>query len=691
MKTKIFTLIALLLVSYGLSAQIDRTKQPKPGPAPKIQLQVPNEFKLPNGMTVLVVENHKLPRVSYNLTIDNVPTLDGDKAGIADILAAMLGNGTTTISKDDFNDEVDFLGANLNFGGSGAFASGLSKYSKRILELMADAAINPLFVQEEFEKEKAKAIEGLKVQEKDVDAVADRVGDALVYGTHHPYGEFITEQTLNNITLDNVRAYYESISNPQNAYLVVIGDINPIEVESQVKTLFGNWKSRAITDNKMPIASPNVQFTQINFVDMPNAVQSNVSVTNNVQLKMGDPDYFAVLIANYILGGGGSAYLYQNLRETHGYTYGSYSSLISDKYVSRFNAYALVRNVVTDSSVVEILNEVNRIKNETVTADDLSKAKALYSGSFVRALEQPQTIARYALNIKINDLPNDFFTTYLEKINAVTAEDVKRVANKYFLTDNARIVIVGKGSDVLENLEKTGIPIKYFDPYANPVEKPVFSKPIPDGVTTQSVLDSYLNAIGGKEQVKTIKTVLASSNVKIEGVPFAPTAEMKAMSPNKESIEMTIEGMGVIMKQKFNGEAGYMEQQGQRKALTEEELVEKKAEHSIIPELYYDLSKVSLVSMTTINGNDVYKIKVTGGKNDSFRYYDAKTGYLMRVESTIEAQGQNMTSTVDYGNYSPVNGVQFPYSQTVMSGPQVINFNITNIKVNEGVSDADFN
>jgi len=192
MRTKIFTLITLLLVSYGLSAQIDRTKQPKPGPAPKIQLQVPSEFKLPNGMTVLVVENHKLPRVSYNLTIDNVPTLDGDKAGIADILAAMLGNGTTNISKDDFNEEVDFLGANLNFSGNGAFASGLSKYSKRILELLADAAINPLFVQEEFEKEKAKLIEGLKVQEKDVDAVADRVGDALVYGTHHPYGEFVT-------------------------------------------------------------------------------------------------------------------------------------------------------------------------------------------------------------------------------------------------------------------------------------------------------------------------------------------------------------------------------------------------------------------------------------------------------------------------------------------------------------------
>jgi hypothetical protein len=162
------------------------------------------------------------------------------------------------------------------------------------------------------------------------------------------------------------------------------------------------------------------------------------------------------------------------------------------------------------------------------------------------------------------------------------------------------------------------------------------------------------------------------------------------MSPNKESMEMSIEGMGVIMKQKFNGETGYTEQQGQRKALTEEELVAKKLEHSIFPELYYDLSKVSLESMTTIDGNDVYKVKVSDDKNDSYRYYDAKTGYLLRVESTIEAQGESMLSTVDFGNYSPVNGIQFPYSQTVISGPQVINFNITNIKVNEGVSDSDF-
>ena len=678
-------------MALGTQAQIDRSQAPKPGPAPKIDLKSPQEFTLKNGMKVLVVENHKLPRVSYNLTIDNKPVLDGNKSGVSSLLAGMMGNGTKSIPKDKFNEEVDFLGASINFGSSGGFATSLTKYSVRILELMADAAMNPLLTEEEFQKEKDKLLENLKSQEKSVDAVAGRVGDALSYGTSHPYGEFTTEETVNNVTYGDVYAYYQKQFNPNNAYLVVVGDVDFKDVKKEIEKYFGAWKKSVVVDTTVPSAQPNAQYSQINFVDMPNAVQSNINLTHNVDLKMNNPDYHSVLIANKILGGGFNSYLNMNLREKHGYTYGARSSIDADKYVGQFSASTAVRNMVTDSSVVNMLQEINRIKTEPVSAEDLKNAKAKYVGDFVLALESPQTIARYALNIKLNDLPNDFYSTYLEKINAVSTDDVTRVANKYFKTENARVVVVGKGSEVIENLEKTGIPIKYYDKFANPVEKPVFSKPLPSGVDASSVIKNYIKAVGGEDNLKKVNTVLTNADVTIEGAPFKPKAVLKAMAPNKISMEMTIEGMGTVMKQKFDGANGYQEQQGMKIPMTEDEISDKQAEKGLFPELYYTDANIALESLTNIDGVDVYKIKVTEGNSVSYRYYNTETSLLVRAEETKETQGQSITTLEDLSDYKEVNGVKYPHTQKITAGPQVIILNVTSVKVNEGVSAEDFN
>jgi len=684
--------IALLMATIGVTAQIDRSKQPKPGPSPTINLKVPGEFELNNGMKVLVVVNRKLPRVSYSLRIDNPPIVEGAKAGVSSLLGSMLGNGTTSIPKDAFNEEIDFLGAQLGFGPQSAFASSLSKYSDRILELMADAAMNPLLTEEEFQKEKEKLIENLKAGEKSVDQVAGRVGTALSYGTHHPRGEFVSEETINNVTLDNVRSFYQKYFNPNKAYLVVVGDVDFMNVEKQVTKHFGKWKKSIDITESVPTPNPNAQYTQINFVDMPNAVQSNISITNNVDLKMKDADYHAVLIANKILGGGFNSYLNMNLREEHGYTYGARSNVGTSRYnASRFTAGAAVRNAVTDSAVVEALKEIKRIKTDDVSPTDLRNAKAKYLGDFVLALERPQTVANYALNIILNDLPEDFYTTYLAKINAVTKEDVKRVANKYFKTENARVIVVGKGSDVLENLEKTGIPIKYFDTYAAPTDKPIFSKPLPAGVTAQSVINDYIKAVGGKDKIEAVNTVLTLADVTIEGAPFKPKAIIKAMAPNKVSMEMTIEGMGTIMKSKFDGATGYKEQQGMKIPMSEKEMNDQKSEKGLFPELYLETSAIDLESLTAIDGIDVYKIKVTKGDDVSYRFYNAANGLLMRTEKTIEAQGQSITSIEDVSDYKEVNGVMFPHINKVTAGPQVIILSSTSVKINEGVTEADFN
>ena len=690
MKIRFYTLMAFLYLSLSLNAQIDRSKQPEPGPAPEITLEKPFEFTLENGLKVLIVENHKLPRVSMNLAFDRSPISEGDKAGVTTILGAMLGNGTTSIPKDDFNEEIDFLGANLSFGFDGGFASCLTKYHERIIELLADATMNSLLEEEEFEKEKDLLLEGLKSQEKSVDAAASNVGSALAYGVSHPYGEFPTNQSINNVTFDLVKTYYSNYFQPSEAYLVIIGDVDVASIKSLVEKHFSAWKRGAYRET-LALTEPksNPEQLEINFIDMPNAVQSNISLTSNVELKMSDEDYHAVLIANKILGGGFNSYLNMNLREEHGYTYGARSSVGADKYITRFKTGASVRNEVTDSAVVQTIIEVKRIQDNPVDEEALANAKAKYVGDFVLALERPSTIARYAINIKTNDLPEDFYAEYLKKINSVTIDDVQRVANKYFNAENARFIVVGKGSDIIENLEKTGIPIKYFDKEANPVEKPEFKKPIPEGVTVKSILKDYINAIGGNEAIDDVKTVLKKVDVSIQGAPFKPSAVIKTMTPNKESMEMSVEGMGTIMKQKFNGKTGYTEQQGNQREMPESEVLKKQNQKGLFAETYLNREDLVLISLISVNGVDAYKVQVDEEKG-SFRYYDAKTALLIRTESSQEAQGQKITQTNDFSDYREVDGVLMPYVSIMSAGPQIITFTASEIKINDGVSKKDF-
>lgn len=680
-----------MLISFSVSAQLDRSIQPVGGPTPKIKLDKPKEFKLKNGIKVLVVENHKLPRVSYSLRIDGTPILEGEKAGVLSILGEMLGNGTTSIEKDVFNEEIDYLGANVSIGFRSSFASSLTKHNDRILELMADAIINPLLTVEEFDKTKEQLIESLKADEKSIDAIGSRVGNALSYGKDHVYGEFITEQTLNKISYEDVIDFHKKYSYPNSAYIVVIGDVNFKEVKKSITEKFSVWKKAKKVENDVPVLTPNVGLTEVNFIDLPSATQSSIGVTNNVELKMNDEDYFTALITNNILGGGGEGYLFKNLREDKGYTYGAYSSLGSSRYgVARFSAGAKVRNMVTDSAVTEIVNEIVRIRTELVDAELLKNAKAKYVGNFIMRLERPQTIANYALNIKLNDLPEDFYETYLEKINAVTAEDVKRVANKYFKIANTRIIVVGKGSDVVENLEKVGFPINYFDKYANAVAKPVFNKAIPEGMTALDVVDNYIKAIGGKDMLLNVNTLVSNMDVTLPGAPFKPMAISKQMMPNKISFEMKANMGGQtmsLMKRNFSGEKGYMEQQGQKMQMSEEEIIEAKNVEGIFDELYYNEDQTELLSINSIDGEDVYKVKVVKNEKTSYRYYAVESGYLMSIEE--EDENKNISST-KYGDYRSVNGIMMPYYMQVNAGGQNLEFNTTEVLVNSELKDSDF-
>jgi len=681
MKKSIILLSGLFLTIMTMQAQNDRP-QPKPGPAPTVNVGKPQRFTLINGLKVMVVENSKLPRVSFNLHIDNAPYAEGAKKGISDLTGEMIGKGTQTISKDAFNEEIDFIGANINFSSDGAFASGLSKYAGRILELMAQGCLNPNFTQEELDKEKAKLIESIKSNEKSVASVATRVENFLAFGKSHPAGEYLTEQSINNVTLTDLNQYYNTYFVPENAYLVVIGDVKFADVKAKIEDAFESWTKASapfLTHND----PKNVQYTQINFVDMPNAVQSAISFVNTITLKMTDKDYFAALLANQIFGGDFNSYLNMNLREKHGWTYGASSSIRGNKYVTKFKASSQVRNAVTDSAVVELLKEVKKIRTEKVTDEVLKNVKASYIGNFVMQIEKPETVARYALATETQKLPADFYENYIKSINAVTVDEVMAAANKYILSDNARIVVVGKGSEIIPALEKTKIPMFFFDKYGNPVEKPVVVRPTPAGVTVKSVVDNYLKVIGGEKAVKAVKTLASKSSATVQGIPME--LNVKATTEGKLKVEMI--GMGMtMMKELVNEKGGYIEQQGQKKVLEGDKLAEARAEAHPFPELALATKpNVTLLPIQQIEGKDAYGIK--DGKKTYF--YDVVSGYRVAINEPQEANGQTINKTTLFDDYKEIKGIKFPF-RTVLNVGIEIHLATYEIKVNEGVSDADF-
>ena len=686
--------LLILIVALGfiapLSAQINRSSIPEAGPMPSIQLKKPIQFELKNGLQVLIVENHKLPRVSIQLSIDTPPILEGEKVGTSSLLSAMIGKGSARISKDDFNEEVDFLGANLSFGALSAYGQSLSKVYPRILELMAQGALNPSFDQEEFEKEKEKIITGLKSNEKSVEAIASRLQQAVAYGKDHPNGEFETPEQIENITIDDITNFYNTYFIPNNAYLVIIGDVEVEAAKKMVKSLFGKWKKSKNPPSYQATAQ-NTDEVQINFVDMPNAKQSVVAVQSLVDLKMNDEDYLDALLANKILGGGSSARLFLNLREDKAYTYGSYSSIGNSKYdKARFRAYASVRNAVTDSAAVELLKEIDRIQNQLVSDKELADAKANYIGSFIMNIEKPETVARYALNIATEELPADFYETYLSRLEAIDATDVLAAAKKYLDINKTQVVVAGKGKEVLEPLEQLTfkgkkLKVNYYDKTVVKIERPTYEEEIPEGVTAQSVIESYLTAIGGRELLTSVEAISYKAKAQTQGM----TIEFSVLKTSDQQYKQSLSKMGNLMSEKvFDGENGYMILRGKKTPIPVEQIDKVIQEAQLFKELKLDFDQVKMESIEQLGDQKVYKIQLAEGE---YAYYDTQNGLKLMESTLIEMNGQTIENSIKFSDYKTQEGIQFPFIFTQQMGPQELEFKVEELKINPSIQQGSFN
>ncbi|TPE45455.1 M16 family metallopeptidase [Pontibacter mangrovi] len=684
-------LLALALMCV-MPAQAQQTTPPPPGPAPKIELGEYQHFTLKNGLKVYVVENHKLPVVSMSLVLDRDPILEGDKAGYVQAAGQMMRTGTTNRTKDQFDEQVDFIGADLGFSSTGFSASSMKKHLPTLLELTTDALLNPKFTQEELDKIKKQMKAGLAQAKDNPDAIASRTSNMVLYGKNHPYGELMTEQTVDNFTLQDIQNYYNTYYKPNIGYLAVVGDVTEKEVKKLLKKSLGKWKKGDVQDVKYDLPQQPEQ-TQVVIVDRPSAVQSSLVLTNPAALKPGAEDAVAASLMNNILGGGMDSRLFQNLRETHGYTYGAYSSIDSDEILGSFSASANVRNAVTDSAVAEFMSELDKIRSERVSDEELRDAKAYVMGSFGRGLENPATVAVYAINTARYGLPEDYYPNYLKKVEAVTAEDVQRVAQKYVAPEKMYVLAVGNASEIsdkLKKFDKDDSQITYYNAMGEKVDRKAMG--VPAGLTAEQVINSYFKAIGGKEKVESLKDISVTSNATIQGMTLVFKQQQKG---NDKFLVQVLMNNNPMQRVTINGDKGKIEapMQGVNKEVSGEDLQAQKLEANLFPALQYDKLgiKTKLAGMEDVDGTAAYAVETTRPNGQKATLYFAKnTGLLLKEVNNLETPQGVITQTKTYSNYKEVNGVKFPHVTETVVGPQTIKAEVQSIEVNKNLSDDTF-
>ncbi|MCB0744011.1 MAG: insulinase family protein, partial [Ignavibacteriae bacterium] len=518
--------------------------------------------------------------------------------------------------------------------------------------------------------------------------IASNLRKVLTFGADHPYGEVMTEKTVDSINLDLTKKYYKENFRPNIAMLAFVGDINLDEAKKLAQKYLGSWEKKEVksAEYKTPTA-PLVNKVAISNRDA--SVQSVISVVYPVELKKNSQDIIKASVMSTILGGTFSARLNQNLREKHGYTYGSGSSLSSDKLIGSFTASATVRNEVTDSAITEIFNEMKILRNEKVTDDELDRIKNYLNGSFSRSLESPQTIARFALNIERYNLAKDYYKNYLKNLSQVTAEDVEEMAKKYLKPNNAQIIVVGNAAEVAEKLTKfsTSGKIQYYDNYGNEYDPNLMKAE--EGVTAETVIEKYIEAIGGREKIAAVIDKTMEMKGTVQGMDIKLTMSQKA--PNKlfQELDFSVGKQTTV----FDGEKGKVEGMGQVQNLEGDLLEEMKYQASM--NLFLDYAKnnieVELGGIENINGKDAYKIVTTipTGKK-STQYYDKDSGLKIREVNSVTTPQGSFTQTIDTDDYKDVDGLKFPFKLTQSMGPQSLTLEVTSIKMNTGLNDSIF-
>jgi zinc protease len=502
---------------------------------------------------------------------------------------------------------------------------------------------------------------------------------------------------MKKITLARCTNYYNTYFRPNVAYMAIVGDITAAEVKPMIEKHFGKWEKKdvPVTQYTIPALSAT-KLTKVAFAPRTAAVQSVVSVTYPIDMKPNNPDVIKARVASTVLGGGSQGRLFLNLREKHAWTYGAYASIKEDELGGSFSATVKCRNVVSDSAVGEILNEMRSMQTDKVSDTTLQSCITYLSGNFAIGLEDPRRVAQYAINIERYNMPKDFYRNYLKNLSAVNADDVIAVSRKYIRPDNANIVVAGSKEEVAAKLAKFSADGKVdFYSYDGKQIEASETKAAPAGVTADAIFQKYIAAMGGEKAWNSVKDIKIVSSSEMQGMPLTITEVKKAPNMWMQSIDVSMGGAKpmTVQKQAYNGKTGYQEQQGRKSDLAGDDLEDVKEDADWTGELHPEKYGVkrTLKGVEAVNGSDAYIVDVVNAKGKkSVEYYDQKTSLLVRK---IQGEGEKMQSSEykDYREVPGTNGYKIPYQVVESMGGQSFSATVKSVEVNKGIPDTDFN
>jgi len=426
---------------------------------------------LENGLRIVIFEDDRLPLVSYRLAFFSGDVNDPDDAGgLTSAMAAMLTEGTRNYTSLALAEKIERLGANISVSSSDDFtivaASALSLYSSDILDLMSEIVFQPTFPEGELDLYKRNTVENLKFQRSQPGFLANEQTARLLYGGH-PYAKISpTPEDIEKLSRKALVDFHKQKLLPDNAVFVVVGDVRRDEQVKEIEENFGNWQMGDFEAAKF-FEPPMRNELTLTIVDRPGSAQSNI-VLANIGLDRNNPDFFPATVMNQVLGAGASSRVFMNLREEKGYTYGAYTKLDAKRLAGDFEATAEVRTSVTGDSLKEFFYELNRIRDEKVSEEELADSKNFLTGVFPIRAETQEGLTNLILSQQLYNLADDYLKTYRDNIDAVTVDEVERVAKKYVTPEKMAIVIVGDAEEILPQVRQYVKNIEIFDTEGKP-------------------------------------------------------------------------------------------------------------------------------------------------------------------------------------------------------------------------------